>query len=55
LMKDLNADVAAWYFRSTPVWIGVMALASAIFFFHVAKLRREGVDVEAMFARLPPE
>lgn len=55
LVKDLTADVAAWYFRSTPVWIGVMVVASVIFLQHVRKLRRGGVDVEAMFARLPPE
>ena len=55
LAKDLTADVAAWYFRSTWVWLGVMAVASAIFFHHLRKLRRDGVDVETMFATLPPE
>ena len=55
LTKDLTADVAAWYFRSTPVWIAVMVLASLIFFRHLGALKRSGVDVDAMFAELPPE
>lgn len=53
--KDLNADVGAWYFHSTPLWIGVMALATLIYAREVASLRRRGVDTEAIFAELPPE
>ncbi|MDA1102345.1 MAG: APC family permease [Gemmatimonadetes bacterium] len=53
--KDLNADVGAWYFHSTPLWIGVMVLASVIYAWEVSKLRRAGVDVDAIFATLPPE
>jgi APA family basic amino acid/polyamine antiporter len=30
--KDLGSNVRAWYFHSTPVWLIVMALASAIFY-----------------------
>jgi len=53
--KDLTADVAAWYFRSTPLWIMVMAVATAIYVREVGKLRRAGVDVGALFSTLPPE
>jgi amino acid transporter len=53
--KDLTADVGAWYFHSTPLWIGVMALASAIYFRELAGLRKSGVDTEALFRELPPE
>lgn len=53
--KDLRADVPAWYFHSTVLWIGVMAVASAIFVYHWKKLRRLGVDLEAQFAELPPD
>jgi basic amino acid/polyamine antiporter, APA family len=53
--KDLGADVGAWYFHSTPLWIGVMALATVIYAREVSSLRREGVDTEALFAELPPE
>lgn len=53
--KDLTADVGAWYFHSTPLWIGVMALASVIYLREVAALRRTGVDTEALFGELPPE
>ena len=51
--KDLSADVGAWYFHSTWVWIGVMAVASAIFFVRVARMRREGADTGALFRELP--
>ena len=53
--KDLNADVGAWYFHSTALWIGVMALATVIYLREVASLRRAGVDIEALFRTLPPE
>lgn len=53
--KDLNSDVAAWYFRSTPVWLIVMAVGSLIYFRERAALQRSGVDVDARFNELPPE
>jgi basic amino acid/polyamine antiporter, APA family len=53
--KDLRAEVAAWYFHSTPLWIAVMALASVVYFREVAGLRRRGVDTDALFRALPPE
>jgi APA family basic amino acid/polyamine antiporter len=55
IVKDVTADVTAWYFRSTPLWLLVMALASLIFVREWWKLRRSGVDVEKMFATLPPQ
>ena len=53
--KDLTADVAAWYFRSTPLWILVMAGASLFFLRELKRLRREGVDTDEVFSRLPAE
>ncbi|MGI9625884.1 MAG: APC family permease [Longimicrobiales bacterium] len=53
--KDLTADVAAWYFHSTPVWLGVMSLASLIFFWKMGALKKSGVDVDALYSTLPPE
>ncbi len=55
IQKDLAAEVAHWYFRSTTIWLIVMAIASMIFLREVRALRRDGVDVEALFAELPPE
>ncbi|MDH3270309.1 MAG: APC family permease [Gemmatimonadota bacterium] len=55
IWKDLTAEVGAWYFHSTPLWIAVMALASVIYLREVAALRKRGVDVPAIFAELPPE
>ena len=54
-VKDLTMPVAAWYFRSTPVWALVMGFATLIYLREIAALRRRGVDVDAIFATLPPE
>jgi basic amino acid/polyamine antiporter, APA family len=54
-IKDLTAPVAAWYFRSTPVWLLVMAIGSFIYWREVRALRRAGVDLRARMAVLPPE
>jgi APA family basic amino acid/polyamine antiporter len=53
--KDVMAPVRAWYFRSTPLWAVVMALASVIYARERRGLRARGVDVAARFAALPPE
>jgi APA family basic amino acid/polyamine antiporter len=53
--KDLSAPVAAWYFRSTPVWLLVMGVATLLYRREVSAMRRRGVNVEAIFATLPPE
>jgi hypothetical protein len=37
------------------VWLGVMALGSAVYWREIRGLRRRGVDVQALFAALPPE
>lgn len=55
ISKDLSADVSAWYFHSTPVWLIVMALASVIYFRELGNLRRSGVDTDELFSKLPPE
>ena len=54
-LKDLTADVAAWYFRSTYLWVAVMAIGTVIYAREVRALRRAGVDLEARFKTLPPE
>lgn len=53
--KDVNAQVEAWYFHSTPIWLAVMAIATIIYLREVRSLRRRGVDVDALFSTLPPE
>ena len=53
--KDLTAPVAAWYFRSTPVWLLVMTVASAIFGREWRLMRQRGTDPNAIFKTLPPE
>ena len=54
--KDMTADVSAWYFRSTPLWLIVMALASMIFVREWTGLQREtGGRADRVFETLPPE
>jgi len=53
--KDLNAEVAAWYFHSTWVWLLVLGVASLIFFWKMGRLKQGGVNVEERFKTLPPE
>ena len=50
--KDLSAPVA-WYFRSTYLWVVVMAVGSVIYWREMRALRRRGVDVHARFSTLP--
>jgi APA family basic amino acid/polyamine antiporter len=53
--RDLGPSALPWYLRSTVVWLGVMALGSAVYWHEVRGLRRRGVNVQALFAALPPE
>lgn len=55
LWTDLTAQHSAWYFHSTPLWLAVMAGASLVYFREVAKLKADGIDVDAIFTDLPPE
>jgi hypothetical protein len=53
--KDLSAPVSAWYLRSTPLWLIVLALASLIFLRKMRSLRSSGVNIQERFSTLPPE
>ena len=53
--KDLTADVGAWYFHSTWLWVAVMAVGSLIYLRERRALTARGVDVDAVFGELPPE
>ena len=55
LWKDLTAVHSAWYFHSTPLWLAVMIGASLVYFREVAKLKADGIDVDAIFSDLPAE
>ncbi len=55
ISKDLAAETTAWYFHSTPVWLIVMAIATTIYFRELSKLKKEGVDTDALFKELPAE
>ena len=54
-IKDLTAPAAAWYFRSTWLWVAVMSAGSIIYWREVGQLKAAGVDLRARFAALPPE
>ncbi len=51
--KDMNAELSAWYFHSTPIWLIVMALASLIFVYKWTRLKKEGTDLKKQFEELP--
>ena len=53
--RDLGASGLPWYLRSTVVWLGVMAVGSAVYWRELRGLRQRGIDVQALFAALPPE
>ena len=55
IWKDLSTPVDAWYFHSTPVWLGVMAVATGVYLREYRHLRRSGADVKKIFSHLPPE
>ncbi len=55
VVKDLRADVPAWYYHSTTSYIVMMAGATLVFIFQWRKLRRAGVDLEGLYGNLPPE
>ena len=55
VIKDVTAETSAWYFHSTPVWLIVMGLATAIYIRELARLKKRGVDINKVFGTLPPE
>jgi len=54
-LKDLNATVDAWYYRSTPVWLIVMAIGSIIYGLKTRAMKAQGKDLKALFTKLPQE
>lgn len=52
-LKDLHAEVSAWYFHSTLIWILVMGVASAYFIFRWKKLQSQDSQLAQKFKTLP--
>jgi len=53
--RDLTADVAGWYARSTLVWAIVMAIGTLVYWRETRALAAAGRDLRAITAVLPPE
>jgi amino acid transporter len=53
--KDLTAELDAWYFHSTPLWLIVLGIASLIYARELSRLKKSGVDTHQLFRTLPPE
>jgi APA family basic amino acid/polyamine antiporter len=51
--KDLTGPAAAWYFRSTYLWVVVLTAGSAIYWREMQALRRSGVNLRERFSQLP--
>ena len=54
-VRDLGSSSVPWYLRTTVVWLGVMAIGSVVYWRELRGLEQRGVDVQALFAALPPE
>jgi amino acid transporter len=55
IAKDLSAPVAAWYYRSTWVYLLAVGAVSLLFLIRWKGLRRAGVDLDKLYSTLPPE
>ena len=55
VIKDIQAEVGAWYFHSTPIWLIVMALGSLIFISQYRKQVKAGTPMDQLFKQLPDE
>ncbi|MGH9332156.1 MAG: APC family permease, partial [Vicinamibacteria bacterium] len=55
VVKDLSANVAAWYYRSTWAYLLAVAAVSLLFAIRWRELRKAGVDLEGLYATLPSE
>jgi APA family basic amino acid/polyamine antiporter len=55
IIKDLSADVAAWYYRSTWVYLVAVSAVSLLFVARWTGLRKAGVDLEGLYSVLPGE
>lgn len=53
--KDLNSNVSAWYFHSTPIWLIVMTLASLLFAYKWRKFTNSETSISDKFKSLPNE
>ena len=53
--KGLTAELDAWYFHSTPLWLIVVGIASLIYARELSRLKKSGVDTHQLFRTLPPE
>jgi hypothetical protein len=53
--KDLSADVSAWYFHSTWVWLIVMGLASVLFYLRWTALKKSDPKLKQRFSSLPQD
>jgi amino acid transporter len=55
IWKDLSSPVSVWYFHSTPLWLAVMMIATIVYVHELRSMRRRGIDVDAIFSKLPEE
>jgi predicted MFS family arabinose efflux permease len=53
--KDMSSEAAAWYFHSTPIWLIVMGIATAVYLLELSRLKRHGADIKRLFSELPDE
>jgi amino acid transporter len=55
IAKDLSAELTAWYYRSTWVFLLALGAVSLLFLIRWKGLRNAGVDLDKLYSTLPPE
>jgi tetratricopeptide (TPR) repeat protein len=55
VVKDLDADVGAWYLHSTWIWIGVLSAASVVFAVEWRRLKRNYGQMEEGTLKYPDD
>ena len=55
VVKDVSMDADAWYFHAFYTYLVVLGVGSLIYAYRVARMRREGIDLESRFAKLPDQ
>ena len=55
ISKDIQNEVAAWYFHSTPIWLIVMGIGTIVFLYKIRRMKQLGIDTKAIFHNLPKE
>ena len=55
IYKDFSAELDAWYYHATPVWLLVLAMASLIYVSKIREMKLSGEHIKKKFRNLPDQ